>query len=1001
MLTSYDSPSQPVDFSCLGDLNFSNMTPSQLTTMFQQLRQQRDDVLSMVFYLTKAIKQCVNDEAQSYLEQADLNELQRLHSALGAAANGQQLLDTLHTLVLPNITEKDQLTLAQFTDLTKDANQNEPALLARAANVQQYATLTISLTPTLIETPIYHNQAHELGTPLHVAARLGDLREVNRLLAVGVAVNAQFGPLRLTALMIAAHMGHADIVKSLLDKGAYDFLQSEDGRYALDWSFAPQSNPLTSTLLFSTLQKSVTPNYWRVCKEERLCWAARTGDISATRWLLQQGAGRGKHLPLAHAIQARHTHVVQLLLQHGDVHGPKDDPENAFYPLHLAIAHFAPVKILQMLVSAGADIHKPHPTHGPVKKFMKSESHTSAHKAIAARLRKESEIETSATALATVLFKNSIKSLLYFNHASDIASIKQFVIILKGSRKEDLAKRLLNTTELNSSAALQQLLNVTAQICDFELTSRRSFSISDFQAMMVSFFGYQSKSEDDDKEENVFRNLLSEREKKPTEIFSGRKILSILTTKYTDNESLNQQFRMALIKLILIMEFKRLRAEYKPRSFFEGPVSEPDWLPTRLEENDIPALKHWESYLSAPQFTNQAVLQLLMTAHKHGSIGQHINAEGRNPLLINPRQIPLDSVVEEEQQHDQLNNPRVQYLFLLKMLMFNRCAHPETRGFLCLVPLDVLSVIFGIVNQKTGEVIPDIYLDRVSVLERRQARQANLQPVYQRYQLRRKIRDAIGATTIDATGKQQSDIAKLIKWMAATTVHPYKLLTAPLSCQDGSQYQQLITMALHGTTGEKTHLVREVLFLLNKGLEKSVMPDQALQTELQQSQQAAQLLAPQQAEQVTPLLPPDAKVEPAQAPAVIEHAPQVSQPSAATEPTPQLLQPSTVSVQTQEPSTATNQAPQLTDPALAEEVASIRSMLAVLAPSTVKSKTPTPTSLLDLVVYINSVMRNSDSEKIKQCISYEFHKTPLELTAFLDRILADLSEPQPSMSLNV
>jgi ankyrin repeat protein len=71
-------------------------------------------------------------------------------------------------------------------------------------------------------------------TPLHVAAQMGFLRVVTRLVAAGAVVDAVTTDHSLwTPLLIAAIRGHAAVVTVLLDAGASIHSKNEDGLSAL------------------------------------------------------------------------------------------------------------------------------------------------------------------------------------------------------------------------------------------------------------------------------------------------------------------------------------------------------------------------------------------------------------------------------------------------------------------------------------------------------------------------------------------------------------------------------------------------------------------------------------------------------------------------------------------------------------------------------------------------------------------------------------------------
>ena len=60
----------------------------------------------------------------------------------------------------------------------------------------------------------------ERVTPLHTAARLGNLAILRRLLDCGVKVDAQLKNTKLTPFLLAAYYGHTDCLQALMEAGA-------------------------------------------------------------------------------------------------------------------------------------------------------------------------------------------------------------------------------------------------------------------------------------------------------------------------------------------------------------------------------------------------------------------------------------------------------------------------------------------------------------------------------------------------------------------------------------------------------------------------------------------------------------------------------------------------------------------------------------------------------------------------------------------------------------
>lgn len=67
-------------------------------------------------------------------------------------------------------------------------------------------------------------------TALHRAARDGDVKDVERLLAAGADVEARTAHFHnMTALHLASHKGHLEIVQALLEHGAEIEARDKDG----------------------------------------------------------------------------------------------------------------------------------------------------------------------------------------------------------------------------------------------------------------------------------------------------------------------------------------------------------------------------------------------------------------------------------------------------------------------------------------------------------------------------------------------------------------------------------------------------------------------------------------------------------------------------------------------------------------------------------------------------------------------------------------------------
>jgi ankyrin repeat protein len=72
-------------------------------------------------------------------------------------------------------------------------------------------------------------------TPIHVAALLGNLDDLNLMLLSSIDINKR-GDIGNTALHYAALKGHEAIVEMLLKSGANPLIQNDYGDYAVDYA---------------------------------------------------------------------------------------------------------------------------------------------------------------------------------------------------------------------------------------------------------------------------------------------------------------------------------------------------------------------------------------------------------------------------------------------------------------------------------------------------------------------------------------------------------------------------------------------------------------------------------------------------------------------------------------------------------------------------------------------------------------------------------------------
>lgn len=169
--------------------------------------------------------------------------------------------------------------------------------------------------------------AQDQSQALIEAARKGDLKLVQELLAKGTDVNAK-GASGVTALWEAAQQGHASVVKLLLDKGA-------DVNARVDAGFTP------------------------------LMEAANLGHLEVTRVLLERGADPNRKdqwggTALIAAARNDHPMIVQLLLKGGSDINAKD--RGSWTALVWAVWEGYP-EVVKLLLESGAAVNE-QDSHG-------------------------------------------------------------------------------------------------------------------------------------------------------------------------------------------------------------------------------------------------------------------------------------------------------------------------------------------------------------------------------------------------------------------------------------------------------------------------------------------------------------------------------------------------------------------------------------------------------------------------------------------------------------
>ncbi|PIS02911.1 MAG: hypothetical protein COT85_02450 [Chlamydiae bacterium CG10_big_fil_rev_8_21_14_0_10_42_34] len=132
---------------------------------------------------------------------------------------------------------------AQIARGLEGLKDRRPFLLHDVARLRSKETLDL-----VLNTGIYDiNECDEKGrTPLHIAAKIGNVEGVINLIKKGADINAQRRGVNETALHLAALKGHSDVLEALVDEGAQIILSQglSPIECAIKGSYKRRFNPL-------------------------------------------------------------------------------------------------------------------------------------------------------------------------------------------------------------------------------------------------------------------------------------------------------------------------------------------------------------------------------------------------------------------------------------------------------------------------------------------------------------------------------------------------------------------------------------------------------------------------------------------------------------------------------------------------------------------------------------------------------------------------------------
>ena len=199
----------------------------------------------------------------------------------------------------------------------------------------------------------------------------GNSYNIKRIFSTGlVNVNSQHGKNDTTPLYMAVVLGHKDIVRVLLERGADPNIAGAWGRTPLLTAIRARLDDVTHMLI----ERGADPNIADHEKHTPLRYASARGDTDLVRLLLGRGADPNKtepHRPdkpwkfpgstaLMCAVYSGHKDIVRLLLEKGaqpNVREGTTQGYTACTPLHYA-AIFGYKDIAQFLLDAGANINR-------------------------------------------------------------------------------------------------------------------------------------------------------------------------------------------------------------------------------------------------------------------------------------------------------------------------------------------------------------------------------------------------------------------------------------------------------------------------------------------------------------------------------------------------------------------------------------------------------------------------------------------------------------------
>jgi len=262
-----------------------------------------------------------------------------------------------------------------------EAGQFDAALSAFQKLLDEYPTSTIIPSTKLMMERV---QQAKKNKSLFEAVKKADVEQVRLLIAEGADINAAGGDKALTPLHLAASIGHTEVVKALLEKGAEVNVGDADGNTALYWAIGSQDEETVKSLIDGGID--VNKGAEDVHPLNLAIWNLSKGIVEA---LLNAGANTdvkdsGGYTPLFYAAffntydrdremlelfldRTEQPNTIHMAAYKGDLEAVKTFISNGVdvnvkdssgcMPLHWAVLQDSPA-VAEYLIAQGAEINE-------------------------------------------------------------------------------------------------------------------------------------------------------------------------------------------------------------------------------------------------------------------------------------------------------------------------------------------------------------------------------------------------------------------------------------------------------------------------------------------------------------------------------------------------------------------------------------------------------------------------------------------------------------------